>query len=125
MRHVFPIHGLDNAFGGTALFEPLYGVSNRSVNGAWFQVADCAALGHPGLDHDANIDLPSWLLALLGVASTPPEYPPANGHCNARGLTPLGDTLLREMMARRMIIDVDHMGAETLDAAIALAESQA
>jgi microsomal dipeptidase-like Zn-dependent dipeptidase len=46
------------------------------------------------------------------------------GHANVRGLSPFGAILLEEMMARGMIIDVDHMSEKTLDAALALAEAR-
>ncbi len=45
------------------------------------------------------------------------------GHANVRGLNPYGRILLEEMMARGMIIDVDHMSEKTIDAALALAEA--
>ena len=45
------------------------------------------------------------------------------GHANVRGLNPFGLILLEEMMARGMIIDVDHMSEKTLDAALALVEA--
>ena len=58
-------------------------------------------------DHDHN-DLLSnaieWLLP-LGVA---PVYP-RGANCNARGLTDLGEHLIGRLMAKRMIIDPDHL----------------
>ena len=44
------------------------------------------------------------------------------GHANVRGLNAYGVILLEEMMARGMIIDIDHMSEKTTDTALAMAE---
>ena len=44
------------------------------------------------------------------------------GHANTRGLNRYGEVLLEEMMARGMIIDVDHMSEKATDAALTMAE---
>jgi len=44
------------------------------------------------------------------------------GHANTRGLNEYGHILLEEMMARGMIIDVDHMSEKATDEALNLAE---
>ncbi len=125
VRHLFPVHVFDNAFGGTALYHGAqFNAGNRLVNGQWFQAEDCSASGYE-YQEPLSIAEP-WLtiFSLLPFALTP-AHGPAAAHCNARGLTPLGDTLLRELMAKKMIIDVDHMSSRTLDGALDLAESQA
>ena len=45
------------------------------------------------------------------------------GHANQPGLNPYGVILLEEMMARGMIIDVDHMSEKSTDAALGLPKS--
>ena len=37
-----------------------------------------------------------------------PVYPPGP-HCNPKGLTPLGEHLIRSMMRKGMIVETDHM----------------
>ena len=44
------------------------------------------------------------------------------GHANARGLNRYGVVLLEEMMARGLIIDVDHMSEKATDTALDMAE---
>ena len=44
------------------------------------------------------------------------------GHANARGLNQYGKILLEEMMARGLIIDVDHMSEKATDTALTMAE---
>ena len=46
-------------------------------------------------------------------------------HCNTRGLTALGESLVREMMSLRMIIDIDHMSARAIDRTLEIAEEDA
>ncbi len=123
VRHVFPVHVFDNAFGGAALYNPLFTVGNKVANGRYFGVEDCAELGYPGIEYNANLGISQALLSLLGTGGLP-SYPPARGHCNEKTLTPLGAFLIRELMSRKMIIDVDHMGARTLDAVFTLVEAQ-
>jgi microsomal dipeptidase-like Zn-dependent dipeptidase len=88
VRHLFPIHFADNGFGGTA-FQNATEVSIGSIPNPdiplinWVQTEDGASLG----------------------------YEDRGGLRNVRGLTELGKVLIREMIARHMIIDVDHMSA--------------
>lgn len=52
----------------------------------------------------------------VSYAATP------GGHVNAKGLTPLGEVAIKEMMRLGMIIDIDHMSQKSIDGAIAIAE---
>lgn len=45
------------------------------------------------------------------------------GHCNARGLTDLGKFLIRAMISKGMIIDIDHMSALSFNDALDIAEA--
>ena len=47
------------------------------------------------------------------------------GHANVRGLNKYGLILLEEMMARGLIIDVDHMSEKTTDTALSIVEKNA
>jgi microsomal dipeptidase-like Zn-dependent dipeptidase len=38
IRYVFPIHLIDNAFGGTAVYQMLMNMANRQQNGRFFQI---------------------------------------------------------------------------------------
>jgi hypothetical protein len=62
-------------------------------------------------------------LALLGLSpGSLPTYPPAP-HCNTRGLTELGKYLERRMIAKRMIINPDHMSQKGVEETLTLAEA--
>ena len=48
----------------------------------------------------------------------------AGPHCNSRGLTPLGEYLIRQMVAKGMIFDPDHMSALAQREALDLIEQE-
>lgn len=98
VRHLYPVHFADNAFGGYALGgdmdRALFAVNSMAANrgGVWSfalsQEEDCSA---------------SFAIK-----------------CNQRGLTLLGSHLITSMMNKGMIIDIDHMGKKTTDGVLAL-----
>ncbi len=45
VRHLFPVHAFDNAFGGTALFDPLFDLGNRLVEGQFVVRRECGPEG--------------------------------------------------------------------------------
>ena len=110
VRHIFPIHGTDNAFGGPAIFEGIYLAANVQMNNKLFDPRDCSS-PDPRLDVEYTLhDDYSSLLAIGEVSFPLPSIPkPVNGVCNNLGLTPMGEFLIEEMMKRHMIIDIDHM----------------
>lgn len=117
IRHIIPVHLTDNAFGGAAMYNPyLFNYANKKVNGTFFTAEDCSAAGYTYQEMKGNVP------AILGGVI--PSYPALKAFCNARTLSPLGETLLRAMMQRNMIIDIDHMSARTLNAALSFAEER-
>lgn len=68
--------------------------------------------------------LANQVLGLLGQApGTLPTYPPGP-HCNTRGLTDLGATVVRRMIDKGMIVNPDHMSQAAVDDTITIAESR-
>jgi hypothetical protein len=45
IRHIFPIHLANDAFGGTAVHNDLFNVLNRFLNGDWYSVRDASGTG--------------------------------------------------------------------------------
>ena len=123
VRHVFPVHVFDNEFGGAALYHPqVFNIGNREVTGAWFDAQDCASAEY-AYEEPSVFDSPlATLLAGLITGLGTPTHLPAPAHCNARGLTARGRTLVQEMMKRGLVIDVDHMSRSMLDDVLDLAE---
>lgn len=118
VRSLYPVHLFNNAFGGAAEYSDLFNFANFFLTGHYFDVRDCGADGvefrFTGVDPVLNALFPGIL---------PPAYPPTP-HCNPRGLTGLGETLVKEMMNRKMIVDVDHMSALALNRTLEIAEGR-
>jgi microsomal dipeptidase-like Zn-dependent dipeptidase len=204
IRVVYPVHLIDNAFGGTALYDSLFELDNLLVNGTFYDITstcDARLQWRSGLRKDisaAKDDVTIAIAALIGAgpllpvvipiavpvltAAVPvlsaalpqlalfvpvigllyPEVATLAGiltplatvflsaaavpvvaalavlimqapgevgtapspNCNNRELQHAGNTLINELMDRRMIIDVDHTDARTLDAILTMAETR-
>jgi microsomal dipeptidase-like Zn-dependent dipeptidase len=144
VRHVFPIHNFDNGFGGAATWQDTIAIGNAYSTGNFYDTENCpdtpALDGHSGYgkrlfesalgDPLGEAFLAAQLLG-LGMAHTDLNYLQArlqayqlDTTCNRKGLTSLGSFLIREMMSRRMIIDVDHMSTKSFDATLDLAAGE-
>ncbi|GLI01037.1 membrane dipeptidase [Phytohabitans aurantiacus] len=137
VRHVFPMHTLHNAFGAPAVFARTYDAANYVLTGRSFVVEEAPQqLGIAyRIDEDEfdgggiaeRFAYRGWR-GLLSRGGTPR---PTNwaatpgGHINAEGLTDHGRVLVRELMRRGIVIDIDHMGHKTMDAALTQCERHA
>ncbi|WP_284620583.1 RICIN domain-containing protein [Aquabacterium humicola] len=128
VRYVFPVHLIDNKFGGTAIYEPLFNLSNVHQNGRFWEIG-CAPEGS-GIGYKFVVDgfdaaLAAAKAVKLGMDpfQSPPQPPACAGHANKRGLTALGNATLREMMRMGLLIDIDHMSDRTANEALDLAAS--
>jgi hypothetical protein len=145
VRYLFPIHVLDNAFGGTAVYSTIFNVSNLRESGhAWSLTCadpnDGIAQTYPPtppstippdfwakLQQDLDdAGVAGGMAYKLGfVFDTPPPGPPCPagiGHRNVLGLTPSGRVAINEMMRLGMLIDIDHMSEASAEGALAIAE---
>ena len=139
VRQMELVNKFDNAFSGVAGDAGATGVvvnsGNRYETGKFWQLQQCASdgedatrgpahdndqIGVPGSGRDTLIG--NGLQAFLPAGATPiyPEPP----HCNTKGLTDLGDYLLRRMMAKGMLFDPDHMSVLARSQAMTLMESR-
>jgi microsomal dipeptidase-like Zn-dependent dipeptidase len=116
VRHIYPIHGFDNAFGGAALFNDEYNYANRIVNEYYFQPYDCSSEGFGfNLSEDFTLGLAQFFLH--GIGDRPYDYSYSAADCNPRGLTAAGRDLINALMDAKMIIDIDHMSFLMLEGA--------
>lgn len=133
VRYIFPIHVVDNKFGGTAIYQNVFNISNYHQTGDFWQIG-CAPLSSL-VQHrfaSSGFDL-SWAILKAKIGINPlaePPPPPAcdqqgdsGGHWNTRPLTPLGVFAIEEMMRMGMLIDVDHMSALATQETLAIAEA--
>jgi len=134
VRYIFPIHLLDNPFGGTAAYEDLFNFSTFREEGHYWNLG-CAPQPLPGNQFSEVINyrfgsLNKFLPPLLDVAAPKlgmtwallPGYPNC-GQTNQQGLTAQGVFAINWMMHKGMFIDVDHMSDNSRSQAISIAES--
>ncbi len=118
VRDMELVNKFDNALGGVAGDTGSTGIAvnggNRVETGRFWAMGPCedphnhdkeqpTAPGAP--DRDALLG--NALAQLLGPGATPIYGPPP--HCNSRGLSGLGEHLVRRMIERKMIVDPDHL----------------
>lgn len=122
IRHVFPIHQFDNAFGGAALFRDELNAGNIAVTGSHFTARDCKADGYTYNINESTLDYVQWLLKGKDM---PPQsdYDKLEADCNATGLTATGKILIEEMMDLEFIIDIDHMSRLMVDEVMTMAKT--
>ena len=124
VRQMEIVNKFDNAFAGVAMdggFQgPVINAANKSVTGEFWDVETCDG---PDEDREQVTALPAAAVALIallpGGVLQLPAYPPAP-HCNVRGLSDLGEHLIRRMEERGMIFDPDHLSVKARDQALDL-----
>jgi len=105
VRYVFPVHFGDNAFGGAAFQNGLeFAAPAPKITTPLFTAT---------LPYELTLEDGSHL-----------GYQDRGGRMNVRGLTPLGERLVFELMSRGMLFDVDHMSYKTRAEVMDLAEAQ-
>jgi microsomal dipeptidase-like Zn-dependent dipeptidase len=134
VRDMEIVNKFDNALAGVAGDNGTTGLivnqGNKLETGNYWQMQTCKDKPEGVNDrtqptpftHNDDALLANGLQAALGAGATP-LYPPAP-HCNARGLTPLGEHLIRKMMEKRMIVDPDHLSVLAREQVMALLEEQ-
>jgi microsomal dipeptidase-like Zn-dependent dipeptidase len=128
VRYVFPIHVIDNPFGGTGVYQGAFALSNwREAGHDWDLACASASDGitwklKPA---DSNFFEDTLVSQKLQTNAwhhpTPPSCP--TGHVNKLGLTPHGEFAIREMMRLGMMIDLDHMSMKSLNQTLAIAQA--
>lgn len=131
VRAIFPVHKYDNAFSPGDGHRAISEIGNFANSGQWSDFTlDCptdatpvfdrgdvtfGGLNQPREDYFAPPPNDMSGFADAPVATIMPfidklQAPPLEGaYCQAHGLTPQGETLIREMMKRGMIVEIDHL----------------
>ncbi len=145
VRQITPIHLSNNAFGGTAIYMRFLETINVFNTGEHWEVEDAWQTGvRYRLDHDTDVvEDAERMVAMSGgrkramhrhtlidhipgarnLADAIEAPKTRGGHANVRSLNQYGVILLKEMMKRGMIIDIDHMSEKSTDAALDLVEA--
>jgi microsomal dipeptidase-like Zn-dependent dipeptidase len=124
----FPIHKFDNAIGGVRFDSGTFGAAINAANfkqtGHFWEIEPCKG---PETDNEQATVVPEDIIDAGLLAMFPkgvvPVYPPPP-HCNALGLTPLGEFMIDQMIERGLMVEVDHMSAKAASRALALAEER-
>jgi microsomal dipeptidase-like Zn-dependent dipeptidase len=98
IRTMFIAHWVDNAFGGAAL--------QSGAQGDFIGVFQSSTTGHPFMTKPCG------------------EADEADGQCNVKGLTDLGQYVIQRMIEKHMLIEVDHLSQEAREGALAIAEAE-
>lgn len=134
VRLINPMHLVDSALGGTAIYDDRFNLSNhylfrkygKHLAGPWWweaeavdgELADVRFLLGANRDNDLMINFynqgyPSYMRKLGTI-----------GHANKKGITNAGRAFVTSMMNRGMLVDVEHMSSHMLDAVLTMAEGR-
>jgi microsomal dipeptidase-like Zn-dependent dipeptidase len=111
VRHVIPIHLVNNSFGGTAVYMDALNLLNFYENDKWF---DGIAPSGSAADVDKRISSVTLPPGCSGAACVPLQAYPQAPQVNRIGLTTAGMQLINELKHRGMILDVSHMSDKSL-----------
>ncbi len=129
-------NGLTGVTGDSGTTGVVVNAGNFYETGHFWRMRTCADPDSPAHDHTqinptddggtpdeltGRDALAGGILQLSGELAVAPLYPPGP-HCNAAGLTQLGEHLLTRMAERGMVFDPDHMSASARTASLHLME---
>ncbi|WP_243712613.1 membrane dipeptidase [Actinomadura sp. 6K520] len=126
---MFVCHKFDNALCGVRFDGGTTGAFVNTGNflgtGRFWQVEECTgrANDHTIAPAGGLGDSLRDLLRLLGQAGVTLPLYPSPPHCNVNGLSDLGEHMVRGMMERHMIVEVDHMSAKAADRTLGILEA--
>jgi microsomal dipeptidase-like Zn-dependent dipeptidase len=133
VRSMFPVHKFDNALGGTKFDSGGTGVlvntGNKWVTGQFWTADHCDDPDHDNTPTPIGDQEAQLVYTLFGPALTLPlfqgqlpVYPPGP-HCNPKGLSALGEYVIRAMMRRGMIVETDHMSMKARRQTLSILEA--
>jgi hypothetical protein len=147
IRSLYLVHRFDNQFGGTSLTnaQDIMNGANWLETGHFFDAECCEDNPYgefsnielksriPGIGEliDALIPPEDFGNTLAQIAAntiftlvtdeSPPSYPTCQRtHCNKRDLSKVGESLIKAMIDKGMIIELDHMSPRMKDAVLTL-----
>ena len=130
VRQMELVNKFDNALSGVAGDSGEVGAAVNSANfaetGSYWDMRHCEPanpdahdrnqIAAPEIDGEQQ-DAMFGAIASLGLPVATPVYPPPD-HCNARGLTTLGEHTIKGLAERHMIFDPDHMSVSARQASL-------
>lgn len=129
IRAIFPIHLVDNAFGGARLTDDpaltaLYSAANIVDTGHPYAGLDCETADSVG-PGDSQPQSRGIFDTVLLMLTNPPPFSPINGcQRNARGITELGDFFTNRLVDYGIMIETDHTGVLARNRMFDIAQSR-
>lgn len=123
VRYIFPVAHLDNALGGTAVYNSSFNLSNYREFGSYWQLRTATPDVNFCYRHEVGAKMFLFAAAKLGTLFPAPPAYPACPHKNRRGLTEVGEYAIRYMMRKGFLIDIDHMSDLTAESVLGIAEA--
>ena len=134
VRSFFPIHKFDNALGGVKFDGGTTGIlvntGNKYATGKFWTAEHCEDPDHDNSPGDVTQGHGHTFSQFLDPVLTQPLFEgqlpiyPNPPMCNPKGLTALGEYVIRQMMDRGMIIETDHMSMKARRQAMAILEAE-
>jgi len=132
VRSMFVAHWVDNAFTGAAIEGgargSFIGIMQALQTGEYFETGPCPERGQGEELDPLGLGVLKLLARffpnarrILGIPI--PDYP-AGKQCNVKGLTDMGRYLIRRMMAKHMLIEMDHMSERARLTVLKMAEAR-
>ncbi len=126
VRSIFPTHKSDNKLGGSYVEDGFINVGQLLATNTFFATKECDAQtkgnsftsGFPLIG-----DIP-FISDILGLVNLNPQYDENIQHCNQKGLSELGVYLVNRMIDKKMLIELDHTGADTGSAVMDIVEAR-
>lgn len=145
VRYILPVHITNNIFGGAALYEPSFNISNKYNTGEEFipelVKTDETGIGfyleHPIVSNNIESSMLAKIVFDLTGGILPDEVNPSRkdnytfwerpqqyGHRNSLGITEMGKKAIAYMMQKGFLIDIDHMSEKMANEVLTYALSQ-
>jgi hypothetical protein len=129
VRDMELVNKYDNALAGVAgdggAGGPVVNNGNKYETNKYWTMATCQTT--EGDKDQPNVPRDALVIDALDVLlpdDEAPVYTDPPPHCNTRGITDLGEHVLKEMMGRGMIIDPDHLSQASRDELFAITEAR-
>ncbi|MBK8254246.1 MAG: membrane dipeptidase [Polyangiaceae bacterium] len=128
IRHVFPIHLVNNGFGGAAIYDGLFAGATAFMRNEHFGLIDGSSSKiFYRLDQDQDRTLAAlvapvadWRNLYRKTSETEKGWV---GHQNSVGLTAAGWVLMEELARAGMVIDLDHMSDRAVEQSLCFGET--
>ena len=126
IRSIFPTHRFDNKLSGAHMADGLLNIGQGLSTGHFFETEICDSTTSGismtnGFPLVGQVPVLKDILDGLGLS---PTYDESTKHCNKHGLTHLGEYLVKRMMDKKMMIELDHMSASGAKSVVDMAEAR-